>query len=221
MARPFARNITGAIAGTQQIGNIAAGTPNAGFATTGLKWYNGPDESLGYVICGENLSGGTAPDGSVPNIQFWRATANTDAAFLQLANHILQNTYADATTAFNMLTASERWTNFVPPVPALVINGANLNISPSLANASGTITVNTAGATMVYRTYAGYGDGASTFTNLTITGLSGYNSSQSAVGAGNHTDQVITFPSTGTFNWTLNLTSYTISSGSGGAIALT
>jgi hypothetical protein len=49
-ARPFARNTGAAIAGTTQIGNLAIGTPTAGFAATGLPWWNGPDEELGYVI---------------------------------------------------------------------------------------------------------------------------------------------------------------------------
>jgi hypothetical protein len=49
-ARPFARNTGAAIAGTEQVGNLAVGTPTAGFAATGLPWWNGPDEELGYVI---------------------------------------------------------------------------------------------------------------------------------------------------------------------------
>ena len=49
-ARPFARNTGAAIAGTTQVGNLAVGIPTAGFAATGLPWWNGPDEEPGYVI---------------------------------------------------------------------------------------------------------------------------------------------------------------------------
>ncbi len=51
-SRPFAFNEGSPIPGTQQIGNIAIGIPTAGFASTGLEWWSGPDEDLGYVVCG-------------------------------------------------------------------------------------------------------------------------------------------------------------------------
>ena len=49
--RPFAYNTGSPIPGTEQIGSLAIGTPTAGFGPTGLTWWNGPDEDLGYVIC--------------------------------------------------------------------------------------------------------------------------------------------------------------------------
>ena len=49
-ARPFAYNTGAGITGTDQVGALAVGTPTDGFATTGLQWWNGPDEDLGYVI---------------------------------------------------------------------------------------------------------------------------------------------------------------------------
>jgi hypothetical protein len=51
-SRPFAFNEGSPIPGTQQIGDISIGIPTAGFASTGLEWWNGPDEDLGYVVCG-------------------------------------------------------------------------------------------------------------------------------------------------------------------------
>ena len=51
-ARPFAYNPSQTpITGATQIGDLAIGYPTAGFASTGLQWWNGPDEELGYVIC--------------------------------------------------------------------------------------------------------------------------------------------------------------------------
>jgi hypothetical protein len=49
-ARPFAYNTGSAIDGTVQVGDLAVGFPTSGFSSTGLVWWNGPDEELGYVI---------------------------------------------------------------------------------------------------------------------------------------------------------------------------
>ena len=43
-SRPFAYNTGGAIPGTTQVGDLAVGTPTAGFESTGLTWWNGPGE---------------------------------------------------------------------------------------------------------------------------------------------------------------------------------
>ena len=61
-ARPFAYNpgATGPIPGTEQVGSLAVGTPANGFAATGLQWWNGPDEDLGYVIAA-SVPGNTQP----------------------------------------------------------------------------------------------------------------------------------------------------------------
>jgi len=50
-SRSFAYNTGVPISGTEQVGDIAAGTPDVGYEATGLEWWNGPDEDLGYVIC--------------------------------------------------------------------------------------------------------------------------------------------------------------------------
>lgn len=49
-SRPFAYNPGTAIPGTTQVLNLAIGTPTNGFGSTGLQWWNGPDEELGYII---------------------------------------------------------------------------------------------------------------------------------------------------------------------------
>jgi hypothetical protein len=59
-ARPFAYNTGAGITGTVQFGYLAVGTPTAGFSATGLQWWNGPDEDLGYVIA-QSVSGNTQP----------------------------------------------------------------------------------------------------------------------------------------------------------------
>jgi hypothetical protein len=60
-ARPFAYNPSRTlIPGTQQIGDLAVGIPDAGFGATLVEWWNGPDEELGYVIA-VPVSGGNQP----------------------------------------------------------------------------------------------------------------------------------------------------------------
>ena len=48
-ARPFAYNPGSPISGTEQLGDLAVGTPDGGF-TNNPQFWNGPDEELGYVI---------------------------------------------------------------------------------------------------------------------------------------------------------------------------
>jgi hypothetical protein len=49
-SRPFTYNTGSAIPGTEQVGDLAIGYPTSGFQATGLQWWSGPDEDLGYVI---------------------------------------------------------------------------------------------------------------------------------------------------------------------------
>jgi hypothetical protein len=58
-SRPFAYNTGSAIAGTEQIGDLAVGFPTSGF-TGSPQFWNGPDEDLGYVIA-VPVSGNTQP----------------------------------------------------------------------------------------------------------------------------------------------------------------
>jgi hypothetical protein len=115
-ARPFAINPGAPINGTIQVGTIAVGTPNIGFEATGLKWYNGPDEDLGYVIASDNEFGTLAPDGTIANVQFWRAASNSDSDFIDLVKSIIPGTYANVSAAKAALAAADFWTNFEVPV---------------------------------------------------------------------------------------------------------
>ena len=89
-SRPFAYNTGSTISGTIQVGNLAIGYPDVGFEATGLRWWEGPDEELGYVIAYQQ-SGGTqpTPDVETAYVQFWRTKVFTDQAFLDLTNSIV------------------------------------------------------------------------------------------------------------------------------------
>lgn len=59
-SRPFAYNPGAPIAGTTQVGDLAIGNPTSGIESTGLEWWNGPDEELGWIIA-RPIPGDTQP----------------------------------------------------------------------------------------------------------------------------------------------------------------
>ena len=116
-ARPFAYNTGSPIAGTQQVGNLAVGTPTAGFESTGLKWWNGPDEEVGYVITHQSPSGQPGGDGTTAFLGFWRTNSISDAEFIQLAQYVSDytQTFSTASDAKTWLNANGYWTSWEPP----------------------------------------------------------------------------------------------------------
>jgi hypothetical protein len=68
--RPFAYNPGLPITGTEQVGDLAIGYPTSGY--TGMEWWNGPDEDLGYVIA-QSVSGNTQPT-NVPDDALFLST---------------------------------------------------------------------------------------------------------------------------------------------------
>ncbi len=115
-ARPFAYNTGSTISGTIQVGNLAVGYPTAGFASTGLEWWNGPDEDLGYVIAQQ------VPDDSQPtpvvgvtaSVGFFRTNGFDDNEFVTLANLVSNANYTNASNAAIGLTSNGYWTSYVP-----------------------------------------------------------------------------------------------------------
>ena len=83
IARPFAYNPSPnpLIDGTIQVGSLAVGTPTSGFTNSPTFW-NGPDESLGYVIA-YPVSGGTHPT-PIPGVFAY-------VGFLGTKNMLLKN----------------------------------------------------------------------------------------------------------------------------------
>lgn len=111
MARPFAFNTGSLISGTTQVGDIAIGVDNLNYSqgAGGVRWWNGPDETLGYVVCGPN-SGNTQPTPEVPtefaSVQFWRSSVKTDSSFIQLAEYL-----SNFTQTFTAGTEANEWLN--------------------------------------------------------------------------------------------------------------
>jgi len=121
-ARPFAYNTGGPILGTEQIGDLAIGFPTSGF-TTNPRFWNGPDEDLGYVIAHPTPSGNQPNPLSIPAyLGFWRSDLKTEESFINLAEYVSRQdndpqTFADGEAAITWLNANGYWTSFTPKTP--------------------------------------------------------------------------------------------------------
>ena len=118
-ARPIAYNTGAPIPGTNQIGNLAIGVDNLNYSQGegGVRWWNGPNEDLGYCI-GYPQAAGTQPTPEVPTefayIQFWRSKLLTEASFVELSNYIANGAqvFTGGTQAKTWLNANGYWTSF-------------------------------------------------------------------------------------------------------------
>jgi hypothetical protein len=117
-ARPFAYNIGAPIAGTEQVGGLAVGTPTSGFASTGLPWWNGPDEEEGYVIA-QSVPSDTQPtpvSGVSASVGFFRSSDLTDPSFISISNAVAGPSgggpFASGSAAKIWLNANGYWTSY-------------------------------------------------------------------------------------------------------------
>jgi len=138
-SRPFSYNTGSAIAGTEQVGSLAVGTPTSGF-TSSPQFWEGPDEELGYVIA-VPVSGNTQPtpiSGVTASVGFYRTDDFTDNSFIGLAQYVSNQygtpqSFSSATDASIWLTNNGYWNSYVTPV--LYLDAGNLSSYPG----SGTI----------------------------------------------------------------------------------
>jgi hypothetical protein len=134
-ARPFAYNpgATAAIPGTEQIGNLSIGTPLVGFVPTGLEWWNGPDEELGYVIACQ-VPSDTQPT-PVPGITgasvgFFRSDALTEGSFVDLTNSLFNQVFLTGDQCKTYLNSNGYWTSW-GAVPAGMVLYLDAGITAS------------------------------------------------------------------------------------------
>jgi hypothetical protein len=117
--KPFAYNNTGTlIPGTIQVGNIAIAVSDVNFIESGLDWYMGADESIGYVICGEH---------PIQKIQFWRSKNMSDSSLLDLLNRNFHQNFSNSNDARIWLTNN----GFYNTYPNVVTDGLILNLDAS------------------------------------------------------------------------------------------
>jgi hypothetical protein len=134
-SRPFAYNTGTGITGTTQVGSLAVGTPTNGFPASPRFW-NGPNEDLGYVIA-HPVPAGTQPtpvSGVSAFLGFNRTPDFTDASFISLSNYVANlyggtaANFSNATTASVWLTTNGYWNSY--PAPVLYLDAGNLSSYP-------------------------------------------------------------------------------------------
>ena len=118
MAIPYAYNPSLIpISGTTQSGDFAIGSPISGF-TNSPQFWNGPDDSLGYVIA-QPISAGNQPNpvGSSAYLGFFRTNGFLVSEFIDLVNSISGQNFSDGLDAYNWLNSNGYSTTFTPITP--------------------------------------------------------------------------------------------------------
>jgi len=157
-SRPFAYNTGSNIPGTTQVGDLASGTPTDGFDSTGIPWWNGPDEELGYVIA-HTVPSNVQPTpvaNTTASVGFNRSTLLNEASFIALANGISGQNFQTGNAASTWLTNNGYWNSWSSFGSSgfqwMTIN----SITPSTASGIGQnsigITINQSGGGMATST---------------------------------------------------------------------
>jgi hypothetical protein len=123
-SRPFAYNIGATISGTTQIGNIAIGEGSHPYSENygGVRWWNGPDEDLGYVIARtQPLGNQPNPDSASASIRFFRSKLKNEQSFLEIVERQFGQSFGTGSVAQEWLNNNGYWTSFLPPQPYLYL----------------------------------------------------------------------------------------------------
>jgi len=122
ITRPFAYNIGLPISGTTQVGNLAVGNIDIEYSLNygGLIWWEGPDETLGYVIA-EPVSGNTQPT-NIPGVDasvgFYRSEFLTEQSFIGIAGYVSQGqSFSNGNQAATWLTNNGYWSSWIYSTP--------------------------------------------------------------------------------------------------------
>lgn len=140
-SRPFAHNPGPPISGTLQVGNIAigfTGSTRYDLDYGGVKWWEGPDESLGYVIA-MPLTEQTEPtpiSGVYEWFRFYQSTDLTDSTFLYTCNSLPTRNgltpFLSTNDAVNWLYTNGYWTSYSPPPSATPTQTPTPSVTPTI-----------------------------------------------------------------------------------------
>lgn len=118
---PIAYNTGSPIAGTTQTGSLAVGSTAQPYCNDigGVKWWMGPEESLGFVI-GVPIPAGNQPtpiSGVSASVGFYRSETKTSGSFLSLTNTVfsqsITSSFTNATSASLWLTSNGYWNTYL------------------------------------------------------------------------------------------------------------
>ena len=135
-SRPFAYNTGSPIPGTSQYGDIAVGGTAQGYnsGVGSVRWWNGPDEDLGWVIAKTNPAGNQPnPDGVASSMAFQRTVGFDDNQFIVMSEKLsgYTQTFADANAAKTWLLANGYWTSYTQGASLIMSLDSTLGISGS------------------------------------------------------------------------------------------
>ena len=119
-ARPFAYNTGSTISGTIQLGDLAIGVDPLDYTggVGGVRWWNGPDEDLGYIICRPNLNGNQPnPDNDPAYIRFLRSKFKTEESFVSLTNVMFNQTFTTGNQCKSYLDSNGYWNSWIDNSP--------------------------------------------------------------------------------------------------------
>jgi hypothetical protein len=124
-SRPFAYNPGAPISGTTQYGTLAVGISSEldyPSGAGGVRWWNGPDEELGYCI-GTSVPSGDqpTPEGNIGTVGFWRTNTFDDTEFVELASTITNQNFTGGTHAKTYLNNNGYWTSWEEYPPNLIL----------------------------------------------------------------------------------------------------
>lgn len=135
-SRLFAYNAGAAISGASQSGNLAVSNNSAGGGS--VTWWNGPDESPGYVIGYPDTSGNRTSN-TIPvvgnAVGFRRTLTKSDADFVTLVTDVSGQVFASASLAAEWLNTNGYYTSY-PTGPSIITTGLKVNLQT--APSSGT-----------------------------------------------------------------------------------
>lgn len=121
--RPFGLNTNSIqIQGMENVGRFSVGNPTLGYqhvvGTQGVDMYGGPDETLGYIIVHEDITGRSTPDGRIAYLGFWRSDGRTESAFIDLVERVTGQVFLNAGAAKTWLHVNGYWSSWLPSADA-------------------------------------------------------------------------------------------------------
>lgn len=134
--RPFAYNTGSTISGTDQVGNIAIGVLPQDYSSDlgGVKWWSGPNECPGYVICHESPLGDQPNPLNIPAyVGFWRSKYLTDTSFIETVNFYFNQSFDNGLSCKTHVNANGYWTSwdldslYLDPGSVLSYSGSDSN----------------------------------------------------------------------------------------------
>jgi len=138
-------NTGSTLTGTQKIGNLAvvtATTANPSLDPGGVKFWMGPDESLGYCI-GIPVPSGTQSTpivGLSAFLGFIRSSALTESSFVQMTNSTFGQSFTGGTQCKTYLNNNGYWTSWGNPYTPILDTYSGATAAYSLRKLSSTYT---------------------------------------------------------------------------------